>query len=75
MFFRNQAKHPLRIARGCAALGIACALAAPTGVRPLGLVPLATLAALVPFHPGERYGLVTVDGALLIGALGALPLF
>jgi hypothetical protein len=66
---------PLRIARGCAVLGIACALAAPTAVRPLGLVPLATLTALVPFHPGERYGLVTVDGALLIGALGALPLF
>jgi len=66
---------PLRIARGCAVLGIACALAAPTSVRPVGLVPLATLVALVPFHPGERYGLVTVDGALLFGALGALPLF
>jgi hypothetical protein len=66
---------PLRIARGCAVLGIVCALAAPAAVRPLGIVPLATLTALAPFHPGERYGLVTVDGALLIGALGALPLF
>ena len=45
---------------------------APAGARPLGLVPLATLAALVAFDPGERYGLVVVDGALLAGALGAL---
>jgi hypothetical protein len=31
-------------------------------------VPLLTLAALVGFRPTERFGLVAVDGALLLGA-------
>jgi 4-hydroxybenzoate polyprenyltransferase len=63
---------PLRLARGLALAALAAALLAPTPVRPLFLVPLATLAALAPFHPGELYGLVTVDGALLLGALASL---
>lgn len=65
---------PLRLARASAALGVGLALLAPPAVRPLALVPLATLAALAAFHPGELYGLVVVDGALLAGALGALVL-
>ena len=43
-------------------------------VWPLAAVPLATLASLLAFRPGERYGLVVVDGALLVGALAALAL-
>jgi hypothetical protein len=30
--------------------------------------------AVAAFRPGERYGAVVVDGALLVGALGALAL-
>jgi hypothetical protein len=33
------------------------------------------LLALGPFRAEERYGLWVVDGALLVGALLALPLF
>ncbi len=35
-------------------------------------VPAATLAVLVPFRTGERYGPVVVDGALLVGAAIAI---
>jgi hypothetical protein len=65
---------PLRLARGLAGAALGLALVAPEAVRPLVLVPLATLAALAPFHPGELYGLVAVDGALLFGALAAFAL-
>jgi hypothetical protein len=65
---------PLRIARGCAVAGLGLALLAPAPVRALLPIPLATLAALLAFHPGERYGHVTVDGALLLGALGSLAI-
>lgn len=77
---------PLRLARALAGLGVALAVPAPAAARPLALVPLATLAALAAFPPGEGagaggghaggelYGLVVVDGALLAGALGALAL-
>jgi hypothetical protein len=52
-----------------AALGMLLGAAAPPAVRPLIAVSLATLAALVAFRAGERYGLIVVDGALLAGAL------
>jgi len=65
---------PLRLARGIAAAALLMALIAPEAVRPLGFVPLATLAALAPFHAGELYGLVAVDGALFLGAVAALAL-
>ena len=65
---------PLRIARGCAVLAILTAIFAPAAARALLPVPLATLAALAAFRDDERYGLVVVDGALLVGALLALPL-
>jgi hypothetical protein len=58
-------------ARWIAASSLAAALLAPPALQPLGLVGLATLAALVGFRPGERYGLGVVDGALLAGGLGA----
>ena len=63
---------PLRAARGAALAGLLLALAGPAAVRPLAFVPGATLVALGPFSSGERYGAIAVDGALLLGALGAL---
>ena len=65
-------RRALRVARAVAALATAAALFAPPAVRPLGWVGLATLAALLAWRPGERYGLAVVDGALLVGALAAL---
>ncbi|MGH0028636.1 MAG: hypothetical protein ACQGVC_02510 [Myxococcota bacterium] len=70
---RFGARVPLRVARGCAALGLLLAGLAPPPVRPLAAIPGATLLALLFFRPDERYGLVVVDGALLVGALSALP--
>jgi hypothetical protein len=55
-----------------AAFGVLLSLLAPHALRGLVLVPLATLVALVPFDPGERYSHLVVDGALLVGALGAM---
>ena len=65
---------PLFIARSLALLAALCALAAPAGVRALVVLPLVLLATLLRFRADERYGLVVVDGALLVGALVALPL-
>jgi hypothetical protein len=62
----------LNTARLFAALGMLLGAAAPPPVRPLAAVSLATLAALVAFRAGERYGLIVVDGALLAGALLAV---
>jgi 4-hydroxybenzoate polyprenyltransferase len=66
---------PLRLARATAAAVLCVALLAPGQMRPLALVPLATLAALVPFRADERYGHLVVDGALLVGAAASLPLY
>lgn len=65
-------ERALRIARGIALLATALGVAAPDPVRALALVPFATLAALAGFRPEERYGLVVVDGALVVGAAAAL---
>lgn len=54
----------------CATAGV-CALAGPSEVRALLGLPLAMGAAVAAFRPGERYGAVAVDGALLAGALAA----
>lgn len=64
----------LATARITAALGIAVALLAPPPVRPLAAVPGLTLVALLLFRPGERYGLLAVDGALIAGGLLALAM-
>lgn len=61
-------------ARGIAALGIALGFAAPAPLRPLLGIPLVTLAALIPLREDERYGLVVVDGALILGAVLAIAL-
>jgi hypothetical protein len=62
----------LRTARAVAILALALAAVAPAAVRPLGAVGAATLLALIPFRDGERYGLVVVDGALVLGAAAAI---
>jgi len=65
---------PLRLARVTAFAALGLALAAPSGVRPLAALPAALLLALARFRAEERYGLLVVDGALLVGALAALSL-
>ena len=61
-------------ARLTAAAGLVLALLAPATVRPLAAVCAATLAVLLPFRDSERYGLVAVDGALLVGGVAAVLL-
>ncbi len=65
---------PLHIARTLAAGSVLLGALAPAPVRPLLAVPLVTLLVLVPFRPGERYGLIVVDGALLAGASAAIAI-
>jgi 4-hydroxybenzoate polyprenyltransferase len=67
-------RRTLFVARACAAAGCLLGLAAPAPARSLVALPLATLAVLIPFRPSERYGLVAVDGALLVGAAIAVAL-
>lgn len=64
----------LAAARTIAAGGALCGAVAPMPVASLALVPLMTLGVLIPFRPSERYGLVGVDGALLVGAIAAAAL-
>jgi len=65
----------LRLARLGAGLGVVAALLAPEPVRPLVCVPAVTGLTLLRFDPSEVYGLVFVDGALLVGALATLVLY
>lgn len=69
---RLGARRTLDIARGVSVAGVVAAFLAPAAVRSLAFVPLATLGTLLAFRPGERYGLLVVDGALVVGALAAL---
>jgi len=55
-----------------AALGLA--LLGPSELRALAALPLAMSVAVVAFRSGERFGAVAVDGALLVGGLGAYVL-
>ncbi|HIG01233.1 MAG TPA: hypothetical protein EYQ66_08020 [Myxococcales bacterium] len=47
---------------------------AASGFRPLIAIPLAVCASLAGFRPSEYYGLLGLDGALLLGALAAIAL-
>lgn len=66
--------------RACAVAAVLCiaagafALAVGPELRPLVALPLAMGAAVAAFRPGERYGALAADGALLAGALVALAL-
>jgi len=55
-------------ARGLAALTTLAALFAPGAARGLLPIPGLTWLALLGFRADERYGLVVLDGALLVGA-------
>lgn len=60
----------LRIARRTAlASSVICLALAP--IRPLAVVGAATWLSVVCFRPDERYGLVVLDGALMLGGVGA----
>lgn len=47
---------------------------ADSASRPLIAIPLAVWASLMGFRNSERYGLLALDGALLLGALSAIAL-
>jgi hypothetical protein len=72
LFANVAASRSLGVARALALLGIALACAAPSSVRPLGAVALATGVALLRFRRTEHYGLGILDGALTAGALATL---
>ena len=64
-------KLALRIARGLAFAGTVVALA-DSNVFALAGIPACTCAALTRADLTERYGLIVVDGALLVGAIFAI---
>jgi 4-hydroxybenzoate polyprenyltransferase len=72
LFANVAASRSLRVARSLALLGVALAWVAPSAVRPLGAVALATGVALLRFRRTEHYSLGILDGALTIGALASL---
>lgn len=55
-----------------AALGTAVALLAPRPLPPLAVIPALQLAVLLRYRDSERYRLIALDGALLMGAALAL---
>lgn len=61
----------LALRMGLAAVVVALALLAmaPSELRPVAWIAGAQGLALVGFRPGERYGLLVVDGALLAGSV------
>ena len=59
---------PLRLATGSASVACGVALLAPPPVAPLAAIALATLGSVLAFRSEERFGLVVVDGALVVGA-------
>lgn len=65
--FRGRPEVVLRIATSLAAIGGLVALCAPTPIGALFWIAAAELAAVLGFRPGERYGLLVIDGALWIG--------
>jgi hypothetical protein len=68
------ARRTRAVAGAILATGLGGALLGPAPVRPLAALPLAMALALAFYRPGERYGGLAVDGALLVGALAALAL-
>jgi hypothetical protein len=64
----------LQAARVCAGIGVLLGALAPSPSGALVAIPLATLLALAGYRSTERFGLVFVDGALLVGSLIAIAL-
>ena len=72
---RQRFTKPGLLEAGClAAAGMLAALLGPAGVGPLVCVPGCVALALTRFRPNERYGLIVVDGALLLGGITAVAL-
>jgi len=67
-FGARWAPRPLAIARLAAYIGIALALLAPGDLVSLVWIPALEALALAFYRPTEHYGLIIVDGALLVGA-------
>ncbi len=70
--FSARPKFDLRTAIALAASGACLTLAAPDALRPLFWIAIAEALAILGFRRGERYGLLVIDGALLVGAAVAL---
>jgi len=68
------ASPALRVARALAAAGLAMALLGGGRSAALAAIPAAEGLALLGFRDDERFGLVVLDGALLVGALVAAML-
>jgi hypothetical protein len=66
--FRGRPDIVLRVAVGLTILGALLALLAPARLLPFGWLALAEFLAVLGFRRGERYGLLVIDGALLVGA-------
>lgn len=62
----------LYFTRLLAIVGIICGVLGPEVVFSLTAVPLATLLSLIWFRDDERYGLLFIDGSLLVGGLIAV---
>jgi 4-hydroxybenzoate polyprenyltransferase len=69
---RLGARRARALATVVCAAAFALALIGSREVRALALLPLTMSAAVAAFRPGERYGAVVVDGALVVGASAAL---
>jgi hypothetical protein len=67
-------KLALAIAGGFALFSLALVRLGPREIRPLAAIPLAMILAVAAYQPGERYGAIVVDGALIAGGLAALAL-
>ncbi len=67
----SRTRRPLAIAKALAVAGSFAPLGLP-GLWPLCAIPLCALLSLLFFRPDEFYGLLVLDGALLVGALIAL---
>lgn len=65
---RSRPRLALRVAGVLVLLAWILVWLAPTRLAPIGWLAVSEGAALIAFRPGERYGLLAVDGALLIGS-------
>ena len=67
-FFHGRPALVLRSALCLAAFGVLLAVAAPPPLTAFAWIGLAEAAAILGFRPGERYGMIFIDGALWAGS-------
>ena len=68
------ARRARGVAAGLCIAALAAVMLGPREALGLAALPIAMGSAVAAFRPGERYGGLVVDGALLVGALPALAL-